>query len=372
MVQHMRDVHPDVDLSEPPHKRAETLFTMKAHRKYKTALDRQLGEALMISRAGGTGSASLMNRKDEYTRCMVPEVEMNEGWRGVAKLKRSRESHKLERNPKRPRREIGTHPETPSTPQDPPAETRPTGDVTPEDGNTLETHAGTQKAPKNTIHETHTENKSKAHEEKENTHTNTEIQGKKKEKAIEPKEIEDKKKKEKIDEPKEEKSKEKCTKRIKEKIDKIEGEVEKETASKVNQKHKENEATQTHTQRDTQTVTLKPPPSSKQNKLQQKPRFKNPRKKANPQPSSERLTNKISKYFKPITYESERGTGKRDLGQEQSLIHLITPKLITQDQDLRETERPGGQAELNPDRGGQTLSSNLDNCTSSRLTFNST
>ncbi len=65
MAQHMAQVHPEIDLSKQDHKQAENMFLMKAHKRHKTALDRQLGEALAIARAGGTDSASVMNRKDE-------------------------------------------------------------------------------------------------------------------------------------------------------------------------------------------------------------------------------------------------------------------------------------------------------------------
>ena len=49
MRQHLREKHPETDQSGP----AETYFEMEIHRRYQTALERQLGEALCISRAGG-------------------------------------------------------------------------------------------------------------------------------------------------------------------------------------------------------------------------------------------------------------------------------------------------------------------------------
>ena len=122
---------------------------------------------------------------------------------------------------------------------------------------------------------------------------------------------------------------------------------EKEKRTIVNQKEKEKEATHTQRMRDIHTVILKPPPvGSKQKKLHQKPLFKVSRKKANPQPSSAMLNNKISNYFKPIDSESERFAAKGDLGQEL--------EIIATNQDLHETRRPVGQAEMNQDRGGQT------------------
>ena len=49
---------------------------MKVHEKYKTPIDKQLGEAICIARAGGMESTSVMNLKDEYTRCIIPEIQI--------------------------------------------------------------------------------------------------------------------------------------------------------------------------------------------------------------------------------------------------------------------------------------------------------
>ena len=42
-------------------------------------MDRQLGEAICIARSGGMGSDAIMNRKDEFSRCLIPEMEMKLG-----------------------------------------------------------------------------------------------------------------------------------------------------------------------------------------------------------------------------------------------------------------------------------------------------
>ena len=52
---------------------------MKVHRRYQTAIERQLSEAIMITNAGGLGCENIMNAKDEYTRCMIPTVEVSGG-----------------------------------------------------------------------------------------------------------------------------------------------------------------------------------------------------------------------------------------------------------------------------------------------------
>ena len=69
----MESTHPEeceVAQKTPP----ENLFTMKIHKCFKSALDRQLGEAVSIARAGGMEAIEVMNRKDEYTRCIIPRL----------------------------------------------------------------------------------------------------------------------------------------------------------------------------------------------------------------------------------------------------------------------------------------------------------
>ena len=65
METHINEHHPEIDLRDPNNRLAETHFTMKLHKRYKTPMDRQLGEAICIQRAGGMGSANVMNSKDE-------------------------------------------------------------------------------------------------------------------------------------------------------------------------------------------------------------------------------------------------------------------------------------------------------------------
>ena len=82
---------------------------MKIHRRYKSAMDRQLGEAICIARAGGMDSETVMNSKDEYSRCILPEIEMT-GSRRWAKAKtEGKRQRKLsvdrDRYPKRQKRE---------------------------------------------------------------------------------------------------------------------------------------------------------------------------------------------------------------------------------------------------------------------------
>ena len=50
MEKHLIDKHPDISLEDPNNREAETNFNFKAHKKYKFAMDRQLGEAICIAR----------------------------------------------------------------------------------------------------------------------------------------------------------------------------------------------------------------------------------------------------------------------------------------------------------------------------------
>ena len=87
MRQHILERHPETDTEKP----AQEWFTMKVHKKFSTALERQLGEAVCIARSGGAGASNLLNRRDEFSRCIVPEITLDEGWRGDIRQKRNRE-----------------------------------------------------------------------------------------------------------------------------------------------------------------------------------------------------------------------------------------------------------------------------------------
>ena len=51
-------------------------FVMRVVRHYRSALSRQVGEAVRISRRGGAGS--ILNSKSEYNRCRIPRLVMEE------------------------------------------------------------------------------------------------------------------------------------------------------------------------------------------------------------------------------------------------------------------------------------------------------
>ena len=98
MRQHVSDKHPEIDPEKPAH----NWFEMETHRRFRSALERQLGEALCISRAGGAGAENLLNRKEEYSRCIVPELTIEEGWRGDSGPKRGREPQANQIEPSHP------------------------------------------------------------------------------------------------------------------------------------------------------------------------------------------------------------------------------------------------------------------------------
>ena len=89
-------------------------------------MDRQLGEAIIIAAAGGPDSAGVMNRKEMYSRCVIPEVQMSEGgWRDEKKRKRGMEdTERAEYSRKKLRQSTPGPPELASqTTPDPPEPT---------------------------------------------------------------------------------------------------------------------------------------------------------------------------------------------------------------------------------------------------------
>ena len=54
----------------------EPQFTMRVVKSYRTALARQIGEAVRIRRRGGEGS--ILNSKAEYSRCRIPRLVMEQ------------------------------------------------------------------------------------------------------------------------------------------------------------------------------------------------------------------------------------------------------------------------------------------------------
>ena len=49
---------------------------MRVVRNFKTALSRQIGEAVRIRRRGGAGM--ILNSKSEYNRCKIPRLVLEE------------------------------------------------------------------------------------------------------------------------------------------------------------------------------------------------------------------------------------------------------------------------------------------------------
>ena len=107
MLEHIETKHSGEGKGRP----AYESFRMKVHSRCKSALGRQLGEALNIARAGGTDAEGVLNRKDEYSRCVIPELATLEGWRGETSQKRPKTQEPSDRNPAKRMK----HTETPAT-----------------------------------------------------------------------------------------------------------------------------------------------------------------------------------------------------------------------------------------------------------------
>ena len=95
MLEHLELEHSGEGKDQPAHE----IFKMQIHKRYRSALERQLGEAQNIARAGGAGAKGLLNRKEEYSRCVVPELAVSEGWRGETTQKRVRDQENIAQNP---------------------------------------------------------------------------------------------------------------------------------------------------------------------------------------------------------------------------------------------------------------------------------
>ena len=73
--QYLSAQHPEHPKPDDPQGVAD-LFEVKIVKKHKSAMTRQLHEALTITKSTGI----VLNQKDEYSRCIIPEMEMR-GWR---------------------------------------------------------------------------------------------------------------------------------------------------------------------------------------------------------------------------------------------------------------------------------------------------
>ena len=98
----------------------ELEYGMRIRSQFKTALERQIGEAVVISREKSSGT-TLLNSKDEYNRCKIQRIEtrpnksqyietlienenenlIKEGLKEINKVKRSRQKTKRENKQKK-------------------------------------------------------------------------------------------------------------------------------------------------------------------------------------------------------------------------------------------------------------------------------
>ena len=80
--EHWKDVRSNSDKShmirhqQLVHQGAAPNFVMRAVKFYRTALSRQIGEAVRIMRRGGEGM--VLNSKSEFDRCRIPRLQVEE------------------------------------------------------------------------------------------------------------------------------------------------------------------------------------------------------------------------------------------------------------------------------------------------------
>ena len=134
MTTHMAERHPTL-----PHpadaKSVAKVFEVQILKKHRTAMNRQIHEAIMIGKAGGC----LLNSKEEYTRCTIPELSTTNPQPTKSTptpeidnhMKRSRDSS-TQRSRKRPRKETDTEIMPP-----PPSRQAPSKSNRPAQGNPL-------------------------------------------------------------------------------------------------------------------------------------------------------------------------------------------------------------------------------------------
>ena len=91
MVRHLVKSHQELDLTQENNRMAQSFFKMQVMRKFTSAMDRQLGEALAIARDGGIDSPTLMNGCDEYNLCVLPELMTTAEVRLKERAKRARD-----------------------------------------------------------------------------------------------------------------------------------------------------------------------------------------------------------------------------------------------------------------------------------------
>ena len=74
MEKHLVEKHPDLSLEDPDNRKAETNFHFRIHKRYKSVMDRQLGEAICIARNSGMDSDGIIHNTYEFSRCLIPEI----------------------------------------------------------------------------------------------------------------------------------------------------------------------------------------------------------------------------------------------------------------------------------------------------------
>ena len=92
MLRHMERKHPEINLDVQENRMAEKSFRMEMAGQFRTAMDRQISEALAIARSGGMESEEIMNNCDEYNRCVLPELQTSNEIKMKEKAKRAREN----------------------------------------------------------------------------------------------------------------------------------------------------------------------------------------------------------------------------------------------------------------------------------------
>ena len=111
MAKHLIRKHPEVSLEDPSTRRAEEMFKMSMVWKFSTAMDRQLREALCIRKAGGLDSQYVMNSCEEYSRCVLTELQTTTEIKHKEREKRKRETESAEVERQNKKKRLGVQEE---------------------------------------------------------------------------------------------------------------------------------------------------------------------------------------------------------------------------------------------------------------------
>ena len=90
LLKHLIEIHPNLKIDE-------LKVGMRIRKTFKSALERQIGEAIAIKVSKEKGY-TLMNSKSEYNRCKIPRLTIDTENETYKELKRQEENERIKKN----------------------------------------------------------------------------------------------------------------------------------------------------------------------------------------------------------------------------------------------------------------------------------